>query len=281
MNRLSSTDLQDALGEALPHPLGRAMPPGSAAALTLALSAVAHPAPVELSERLLARVAASSRANAGLLTLRQPSRAATQAGWPPGVRAHSLREQTWLVELDAGAELPTFDEGTHELLVLEGSLQGPSVQLAQHNYLVCSSSLPLQAQSNARIYLRRHGPKDPFQAPSCPHTVSEPPWQPLREGVDIAPLYAANGAVTMLARFAAGARVPAHPHGIDEECLMVEGDLFLGDVLLPKGGFQFAPGGSQHGDLTADGPCLLFFHGAVDAAAIDNGYRASQGWAAL
>lgn len=62
---------------------------------------------------------------------------------------------------------------------------------------------------------------------------------------------------------------------------MVEGDLFLGDLLLREGEFQFAPQGSQHGDLFADSPCLLFFHGAVDAAAVDNAHREAQGWPAL
>jgi ChrR Cupin-like domain len=106
-------------------------------------------------------------------------------------------------------------------------------------------------------------------------------WQPLREGVELRPLHRQGEAITALARFQGGARVPAHPHGIDEECLMVEGDLFLGDVLLPEGGFQFAPGGSAHGELFADMPCLLYFHGAIDPHAVDNGHRVRLGYAAL
>ncbi len=281
MNRQLKTIEFDALGEALPHPFGQAGQPGAAAELTVALATGTQQPPAELGERLLARVAASKRESAGIVNLRWPERAAPQAGWPAGVCARSLHEQSWLLELDAEAELPTQAGVGYELFVLRGSLQGPDVQLETHGYLVCDASLPLRATTASRIYLRQHGAKDPFTAVGKPHFVAAPSWQPLRDGVDIAPLYGQGAAVTMLARFAPGARVPAHPHGIDEQCLMVEGDLFLGDVLLPEGGFQFAPAGSGHGDLTADMPCLLFFHGAVDAAAIDNPYRVAQGWPAL
>lgn len=281
MNRQLMPTSFDALGEFLPHPLRQAAQPGPAAELTVALSADTRQPPAALGKRLLARVAASAQANATMTTLLRPRLAAPEEGWPAGTRARTLQGQSWLLELEAGAPLPTHAEGTHELLVLEGSLQGPELQLGRQAYAVCAASLPLRAGSAARVYLRRHGANDPFQAPSQPHTVSTPSWQPLREGVEIAPLFGQNGAVTMLARFAAGAQVPAHPHGVDEQCLMVEGDLFLGDLLLPEGGYQFAPGGSKHGELAADMPCLLFFHGAIDAAAIDNSHRAAQGWPAL
>ena len=114
-------------------------------------------------------------------------------------------------------------------------------------------------------------------------TVTAGTWRPTayqngRELALVSLQVEGNGA---LARFAAGGRVPAHPHCIDEECLMVEGELFLGDVLLREGGFQRAPGGTAHGELFADSPCLLFFHGAIDPAAVDNAHRAQQGFPAL
>lgn len=40
---------------------------------------------------------------------------------------------------------------------------------------------------------------------------------------------------------------------------MVEGELFLGDVMLREEEFQFAPAGSEHGELFSDVGCLLFF----------------------
>ena len=61
----------------------------------------------------------------------------------------------------------------------------------------------------------------------------------------------------------------AHGHGLTDQCLKVEGELFLGDVLLREGEFQFTPVGTEHGELFFDVGCLLFFSGAIDLAAVD------------
>jgi anti-sigma factor ChrR (cupin superfamily) len=68
----------------------------------------------------------------------------------------------------------------------------------------------------------------------------------------------------MLARFEPGARIATHGHGLNEDCVMIDGDLFLGDVLLRKGDYQLAPAGTEHQSLVSDHGATLFFHGAID-----------------
>lgn len=277
----------DALGDVLPQAHARAAAPGENADLTVALSTPVSGDDVRLQalgQRLAARVAANAQANAAFLTLRKPLQAQAAQVWGPGLRAWPLRGGSWIVEAEAGVELtPPAAAGALELLVLVGQMRVGDQSLAAcaHALLPADAKVQAGAQGLLRVYLRRHGQAGPFQAPAQALLNPAPSWQPLREGVDISPLYGEGAAVSLLARFAPGGRVPGHPHGIDEECLMVDGDLFLGDLLLREGEFQFAPSGSQHGELFADAPCLLFFHGAIDAAAIDNGYRQGQGWPAL
>ena len=268
----------DALGEDLSDPHGAAPSPGAASALTLALAQQGLAPSQQVAARLRGRLQAQRQAQAALQTLQRPrSRPAQQA---EGQRWWLLGERSRLVELAAGAAL-RLEPGTHELLLLDGRLVADGQPVALHDYLIGQGAV--QAREPSRFYLRHHAPQDPFQCAEGWQRVrpGESAWQPLREGVDICPLHQQSGAVSMLARFAAGGRVPAHAHGIDEQCLMVEGELFLGDLLLREGGFQHAPPGSAHGELMADRPCLLFFHGAIDPVAVDEAWRAEQGFAPM
>jgi uncharacterized cupin superfamily protein len=67
----------------------------------------------------------------------------------------------------------------------------------------------------------------------------------------------------MLVRMQPGARVPTHPHPIDEECLMLEGEMFLGDTLLRAGDFQLAPAGTRDADVVTDVGALFYVRGAA------------------
>lgn len=280
------TPASDALTLPGPQAHQRAPEPHASDLLTQALCRDAAPVPPPLGQRLRQRVAAHVAANATLTTRRQPLQANAE-DWAHGVRAWPLSiGRSWWVVLPAHAPLPQ-GEGAHELLVLAGSLHLGTQVLTTQGHALTAGVSPWQAgPEGAQLYLRRHDgghASGPFNTPASPLLQAPDPtaWQPLRPGVAIRPLHGEGPAMSLLARFDAGARVPAHAHGIDEECLMVEGELFLGDLLLRQGGFQAAPAGSQHGDLVADGPCLLFFHGAVDAAAVDNDHRQAQGWPAL
>ena len=67
--------------------------------------------------------------------------------------------------------------------------------------------------------------------------------------------------LTVLLRLAPGASYPAHTHGGWEECIVLEGDVRVGDEVMGPGDFQRSEGGSQHPrHWTRDG-CLLYIQG--------------------
>ncbi|GAB3765704.1 hypothetical protein GCM10028796_23510 [Ramlibacter monticola] len=61
-----------------------------------------------------------------------------------------------------------------------------------------------------------------------------------------------------------GASVPMHTHGHDEECLMVQGELFLDDMLLQEGDYQLAPAGTGHRITETDTGVVIYAHGDLD-----------------
>ena len=73
-----------------------------------------------------------------------------------------------------------------------------------------------------------------------------------------------NGnASSFLVRLQAGAEFPAHQHAADEECVMMEGELWIGDFHLKAGDYHFAPKGQPHGHVHTDTGALLFIRGPI------------------
>ncbi|MCL6507452.1 MAG: cupin domain-containing protein [Bryobacteraceae bacterium] len=85
-------------------------------------------------------------------------------------------------------------------------------------------------------------------------------WEPVGlPGVWVKQLYADpdRDSVTMLIRMEPGAAYPSHRHGGPEQCLVLEGDLRVGDVVLQAGDFQCAPFRSTHDVSRTENGCLL------------------------
>jgi len=70
---------------------------------------------------------------------------------------------------------------------------------------------------------------------------------------------------TTLVRMDPGSSIPAHVHGYDEECLVMEGEIRLGDYAVRRGDFHVARAGSAHGDLVAPAGALLMIRGVADS----------------
>ena len=70
----------------------------------------------------------------------------------------------------------------------------------------------------------------------------------------------------MLYRVQPGIAVPHHGHGHDEECLMLEGEVFVDDLLLRRGEYQLAPAGTHHEGVCSDTGGILYAHGDIDLA---------------
>ncbi|MCV2353066.1 cupin domain-containing protein [Paucibacter sp. B2R-40] len=261
-----------------------------------------------LRQRLLARAAQSAAANLGLTTRRLAD--AVWQDLAPGVRVCGQHKdelsQSSLIQLAPGTRwapgagagaLHGPDAAVHEILVLSGELRLDvaalgTPTLAAQDYQLIGLANPWPADSSlssttgALLYWRssKAGLSDDladlaaneFGQTAASHRVvaDAQGWQPLRQGVEIKPLHMVGERISMLVRFQPGATVPAHPHELGEECLMLEGDLFLSDVLLRAGEFQFAPAGTGHEGLLSDVGCLLYFCGAIDPAAADPEMRA-------
>lgn len=87
-------------------------------------------------------------------------------------------------------------------------------------------------------------------------------WQKLAADIEIQVLVDDGESVSWLARFSAGATLPAHDHEGDEECLVLDGSCSLSGVFLCKGDYQIARAGSHHENLFTNEGCLLFIRSA-------------------
>lgn len=72
-----------------------------------------------------------------------------------------------------------------------------------------------------------------------------------------------NSLLSYLVRLEPGFSMEGHTHPFDEETLMLEGDLSLGDLKLAAGDFHFAAAGVLHGDVHTKQGCLAYMRGAL------------------
>jgi quercetin dioxygenase-like cupin family protein len=235
-----------------------------------------------LRQRLLARAAASAAESAPLRTIR--ARDGTWSKLREGVRVKPLWSgpsgNSVLLEFAPGASLPMHrHRHAEEGIVLRGRLQTDGLDLGAGDY---HGSPPgsrhgrIRSDQGALAYLRGTSLGDP------PGVLGELlggllPWSggrsrtvyaADREGwIERAPgisikLLASDGRIaSYFCRVAPGTEAEGHLHAEDEECMMIEGDLFFGDLLLQAGDYQLAPAGSRHGRISSDVGALLFVRG--------------------
>jgi predicted ChrR family anti-sigma factor len=90
--------------------------------------------------------------------------------------------------------------------------------------------------------------------------ASEASWETIAiPGIHLRTLHVdpESNRFTALVRMAPGTAYPRHIHGGPEECLVLEGDLCVGDTVLHPGDYQRAPAGSTHGVQSTTQGCLL------------------------
>jgi len=100
------------------------------------------------------------------------------------------------------------------------------------------------------------------------HRGGEEDWEVLPDGdIRVRRLYVdeERNEVTMLVRMEPGSSYPAHRHGGDEQCYVLEGELNVGnDEVLRKGDFQVCPAGSHHDVQSTRTGCLLLIVSSRD-----------------
>ncbi len=227
-----------------------------------------------LRSRLLQRVQASHAHESQFLTVRRdgaPWRLlATAVRHKPLARTGQAR--SCLLELEPGAALPSDPAFTQaELVVLSGQA------LVANEALACGEAacMPHDAQhavragaAGARLYLRLSAPEAPATALVHFSTVTgEDGWDDFCPGVRIKALWHGGERSSILVRMQAGASVNAHGHPLEEECMMLAGEAFVGDTLLRSSDYQLAPLGSRHGAVMTDVGALFYVHGSLDPAA--------------
>lgn len=72
-----------------------------------------------------------------------------------------------------------------------------------------------------------------------------------------------SGVATYLVRYSPGTQFPVHPQRTTEECLLVAGDLRIGDTDMKPGDLQIAVPGIPHGPLVSQGGALVFVRGVL------------------
>ena len=241
-----------------------------------------------LGARLAERARRSVEAHRDYRTTRREALHWVETG--PGAREALLdageHANATLVQLAPGARLP-WPEGTlaQEILVVDGGLVATPAGLAP--LAMAGRALALRdredageltatADQPATVYLRQMrvapaslpGPEGRWwAAPRRPLQIVHAAgrrWRPNFPGVEVLPLWGSAEMTSMLVRFAPGASVPDHHHAAHEDCLMLDGEMFLGDILLRVGDYQLAPAGGRHFGETSDVGCTFFFHGAID-----------------
>jgi anti-sigma factor ChrR (cupin superfamily) len=90
--------------------------------------------------------------------------------------------------------------------------------------------------------------------------ASEAAWESIAiPGIHLRTLFVDdhNNHFTALVRMAPGTSYPRHIHRGPEECLVLEGDLRVGNTVLHAGDYQRAPTGTEHGVQSTEQGCLL------------------------
>lgn len=89
-------------------------------------------------------------------------------------------------------------------------------------------------------------------------------WMLIRPGLERKLLYRdpATGTASYLFRMKPGASIEGHHHDKAEECLVLEGDLIIGDLRLHAGDYHVAERGTMHPVLSSAGGAVMFVRGA-------------------
>jgi len=84
-------------------------------------------------------------------------------------------------------------------------------------------------------------------------------WESVRDGIEVKKLYVDQAAdrITMLIRMAPGTAYVPHRHAGPEQCLVLDGDLHEGDLVVRQGDYQCVAEGTVHGAQWTENGCLL------------------------
>ena len=180
-----------------------------------------------------------------------------------------------LIDLKAGTTLTPGSLGPEELLrkcrrewlVMAGAIELEGQRLSMRDYHTSPSGQPtptITCREDALIFLRE-STATPDQEEK-PRTVldAEAGWPDFAPGIQRRVLWTDGEQAAMLYYAQAGAAVPQHRHDHDEECLMLQGQFFLDELLLQPGDYQLAPAGTGHRVSETDTGVVIYAHGDLN-----------------
>lgn len=237
-----------------------------------------------MRERLMARVAHSVTEHAGMLTVRRKD--GIWRNLKKGIRIKPLwsgpEGNSVLIELAPGTALPVHRHNwVEEGIVLRGDLQIGELELRPFDYQISiagSRHNPIRSRQGALAFLRGtslgrtlsvisellRGLLPPYGGLTQTVFTDTGEWVEVAQGVLKKELWSNGVVASRFFRLAPGARLDGHRHALDEECMLLSGEVFLGDLLLCDGDYQLAPAGSWHGEIYSDVGALIFVRGSAD-----------------
>jgi hypothetical protein len=124
--------------------------------------------------------------------------------------------------------------------------------------------LERKAALRERLLRRVHAPQlDAAASDDCLTIHADAgTWHVLVPGVEMKLLHADAQVKSFLLRIAPGGEVPVHEHpAADEECLVLEGEAYVGNLQLLAGAYHLARKGSLHaGNLRSLTGCTVLIH---------------------
>ena len=110
--------------------------------------------------------------------------------------------------------------------------------------------------------------EDPTPAFVTTIRTDEGEWLPLAEGIEKKSLFVDRDLAceSFLLRFAPGAALYAHSHSMAEECLLLDGDMAIGDLRLAAGDFHVISAGTEHPVITSTAGALVYVRGEIREA---------------
>ena len=236
-----------------------------------------------LEKRLENRIQASIAKHTGLRTVR--SREGVWIDLMAGIRYKPLWESpqgnSVLVEFAPGSALPLHRHNyLEEGIVLSGGLQLDGLELTQFDYHVSPAGSRhgrIRSKQGCLAYLRGTSLGQPLSMfkevlgglLSKNHKESESffsndgDWVEVQNGLFQKDLWTEGTVASRFFRIEPGTTIEGHYHPLDEECMMLSGDIFLGDILVQEGDYHLAPAGTEHLEIFSDTGALLYVRGAV------------------
>jgi quercetin dioxygenase-like cupin family protein len=153
---------------------------------------------------------------------------------------------------------------SNEKLNRDLGLDADIVELLAEQQAAYALPVELKSRMRARLLDQVQAEEAAIQPGFKTIRAHEGEWLEPLPGAKIKILHAeADGLLTYLARLSPGFEMQGHPHPHPEECLMLEGDLWLGNLRLQAGDYHFAERGLHHGRLRTEQGALVLLKGAL------------------